>query len=246
MKINILFILPFIFLIGCSTENPLPKSKTIVVLVDLSQSTQYEEARNNYISCIETILNDIDEGDALIVMKITDQSITDPDIPVKEKFPIFKPSSTNMLIAKKEEQEFQDQIENQKSSIRNRLKNLLMANQDYPATDILTSLDNASKAFKLFPNSKYCLIILSDMIHNDNLIKFYGKNQQYFNQLLNDFKIHKKFFNLSGIKVFVSGANAKDNTQYGMIKNFWEEYFKESKAILNDENYAATLIHFDE
>lgn len=59
--------------------------KTVVVLIDLSGSTR--NLRNMYLDNFRTVLSTITHGDAIAVARITESSITEPEIPKKRNCP---------------------------------------------------------------------------------------------------------------------------------------------------------------
>ena len=78
---------------ACDKINPEKKEaarqKTVVVLCDLSESTK--NMRNIYPESFKEIISSIGHGDAIYVVKITESSIEEPEIPIKEVFPEFIP-----------------------------------------------------------------------------------------------------------------------------------------------------------
>ncbi len=86
-------------LISCTKSS---LAKTIVILIDLSESTNKPETRNNYLRGLKLIIDKINHGDILIIDRILESSITQSTLPINEQLPSFVPSSDNPFFVKKE------------------------------------------------------------------------------------------------------------------------------------------------
>jgi hypothetical protein len=188
-------------------------------------------------------------GDAIEAALITEKSVSELNLSIEYEFPVIN-SKTNTEIFKRKAKELSDSILNVKrDSILTVGDSILFKpKRKILFTEIMSSLQVAERVFKNFPQPRKILVIFSDMIEDSRFYNFERENlsSQRINQMINREKKGNFLPNLSGVKIYVAGAIAKDTERYNRIKNFWFEYFKNCNANLESQNYGAALIKFDE
>ena len=142
--------------------------------------------RDVYLRSFKKVISSIGHGDAIITAKITDASITEPEIPVNEAFPEFVPldkmgnPTDNPLLVKKAKKEADEGLERKKEDLVRIVGHILFAERDNHKrilhTDIMSSLHVAEKAFKNYNRDKSILVILSDMIEDSSEYNFEKEN----------------------------------------------------------------------
>lgn len=233
--------------VGCKHEKP-AENKTILIFYDLSSSTG-NGSRESYFQNTKLILNDLAKGDELICEAITDKSIREKALIHKLISEPFKPTTTN-AIGKATQEKKSDSLFNlicveATTQIQLVLKD---SNNQYPNTDIFSALTQAQLVFANFPNSKKILVIMSDMLESDSKYNFATAtiNDGITDKLINELRQQNMLPDLTGVEVYVAGADATNNNRFFTIRNFWQTYFKATGAQMLEEHYAASLIHFDE
>jgi len=249
----IIFFLFFILILSCGKLNKkISSPKIIVVLCDLSESTR--NMRNIYLKSFKKIISSIKHGDAIFVVKITESSIEEPEIPIKEIFPKFVPKDAfgnptdNPLIKKKERKKADEELRRKKEKCIKDAEKLFFSKKRILKTDILSSLHVADRIFKNFPEKKPILVILSDMVEDSLDYNFEKErlNEERIREIIENERLKERLPDLKGVKVYVIGAQARDKKKFFSIQNFWINYFKECGAILEKKNYGSALIKFEE
>lgn len=237
---NIIILACFVGLIlmGCQTK--VEKSdRVIMTLFDLSESTATPIMRTAYINGFKEIIKSVREGDVLIGASITDKSIQQLALPVMFECPVFKPTTDNPLLRKGEEEEFKKKLVSAKEEQIRTVEELLLGSDGRPKiikTDILSSLVLASEIFKRYPEKRRILFIFSDMIEDSESYNFekLNLNGNKIKEIIEKEKSENRIPNLTGIRIYVTGAQARSQEKYNSIKKFWIEYLKETGAELVD------------
>lgn len=240
---------------GLLNHDPKPQSKTVVILTDLSGSTQ--KLRTHYEENIANVIPAINHGDVFIVAKITASSVTEPELPVKAEFPEFVPLDKfnrkvdNELMVRNLRKEADGQLTAKKAELTQKLKDknsFLYRNDKIMNTDIMSSISLASKIFNSFKRDKSVLIILSDMIEDSGPYNFdkikLSKNN--IGSIIEKAKSDNKIPDLTNVKIYVIAAGTKTSDKFKDVQDFWERYFKEANAVFSTSNYSNTLLNFKE
>jgi hypothetical protein len=246
----------FIFIscdkLGLQQKKETP-TKTVVLLCDFSESTK--GVKTLYTETFEKILPSIKLGDAIIIAKITDSSITEPEIPLKESFTkIIRNSLTDNTIKKaKEEKDENKKLEDKKVEMLAKAKEILnpavVSKEKILKTDIMSSLLVAENIFNNFHCDKNVLLICSDMLEDSSRYNF-EKNKlddQRIQEIISKEKSEGRLPNLKDTRVYVIAAGMKNSDKFLAVQNFWMKYFNEGVgAQLLKEHYNGTLISFEE
>lgn len=237
-------------------ENKNIPSKTVVVLCDLTESTK--NLSNAYLESFKTILSTISHGDVIVAAKITNSSIAEPEIPIKDEIQKFVPvdkmgnPTDNPILVKSSKKEADEKLAKQKELIIDKLNNMLSPNNNRNRkiinTDIMSSLHVAEKIFKNYKREKLVLVMLSDMIEDSTEYNFEKENliDKRAEDIINKEKSKNRLPDLQKVKIYVVAAGAKESNKFFAIQNFWLRYFKECGADLTKERYGSALLNFNE
>jgi len=238
------------------TEDEKSPQKTIVVLCDLSESTS--NLRDAYLDSFKKVTSPIGHGDVIVAAKITEASITEPEIPVKEAFPEFVPQdkmgnpTDNPVLVKKAKKEADERLGREKEEIAKIANHIFFAKRDDRQrilhTDIMSSLHVAEKVFKNYRRDRSILVMLSDMIEDSSEYNFEKENltDRRIEEILAKEKARNRIPDLRDVKVYVVAAGAGGSKRFFAAQNFWLRYFKECGANLSKENYGSALLDFNE
>ncbi|MDE3057027.1 MAG: hypothetical protein KGJ59_03610 [Bacteroidota bacterium] len=255
----ILVTIAFIF-IGCETGTQ--QRLNCICLIDYSGSLP-DKTLQRYIQIISSeIFHHLDEKDRLIVLPIDEGAKTEPVKIVYEDFAEkrfsfpsdgyahardsllkrirFYVDATSPQIAS--ELETQKEIRKKFTYLTDIFSALEQANILIENNQDDTFLGSLGRFFtgKKRIQTTNIIVIFSDMIQESNECSFarpWGCNPKEVKVIIGALKAHDRIPNLLGCKVFVNGRTGKSNLQVENIRNFWIQYFKESKADLLAYDY---------
>lgn len=258
LKISV-FLIVVLFLASCEQlglskkESPKP-TKTVIVLSDLTPSTR--NVRSVYIESFSKVLEKVNGGDAIVVGKITDSSITEANLPVNQVVKKFNPKehTDNPIVQKKEQAKTQDDVKKKKEEIKTIVSDLFMEKdptmkgRKINQTDIMSSLLVADKVFRNYNKDRNILIICSDMIEESSRYNFERETltEKRIGQIIAKERSGGRLPNFQNVKVYVVAAGAKRGDKFFNAQKFWIEYMKTAGAQLAGENYASVLVNFEE
>jgi hypothetical protein len=243
MRRILIFIIFMLFSITIFAKE---KNKLVVVLIDLSESTNKPAMRELYLKSFKKVLDKITHGDAFYVAPITEKSMLELNFIIQEKkiVPVEIPKDTNILIEMRIRKDKANELKKKKEEIEKIVKDSL-ENQKRRIfkTDILSSLNMADeRIFRVadFKEFNKMLVIMSDMIEDSKELNFEKENltSEKINNIINWRKNNGLIPNLKDVKVYVVGAYAKTPEKFRQIREFWFKYFSEAGAILLVENYS--------
>ncbi|MCL4354536.1 hypothetical protein M1349_03655, partial [Patescibacteria group bacterium] len=223
IKFTLPFILFLLFLSCNGKGTPEKPNKIVCVLFDLSETTNTPEIRKTYLNRFKFVLDRMQVGDAIEAALITEKSVSELNLSVEYEFPVIN-SKTDTEIFKRKAKEQSDSILNVKrDSILTVADSILFKpKRKILFTEIMGSLQVAERVFKSFPQPRKILVVFSDMIEDSKHYNFERENlsSQRINQIINREKKDNLLPNISGVKIYVAGATAKDSERYNNIKNF--------------------------
>lgn len=245
----LLFTSIFLMILGCDSKPPDTTNKVVIVLFDLSETTNKPEIRKSYSESFRKILKSYKTGDVIEVGLITENSIAQQKLPIEFELPSLDYNTDNTLLLRKYNN-IADSIISLKTDSLWKSADSLLTNlgRKVMKTDILGAIKFSEKVLKSFPQSRKILVILSDMIEDSH-------NYNFNNEILNSARIKKiiemerakkNLPDLSNVKIFIVGANAPTTTKYNQIQEFWLKYFEETGAWLEPHNYSSLLLKFEE
>jgi len=235
-------------LLGLGVKENSP-NKVVVALLDLSESTNKPEIREKYVAAFKSILEKITHGDAFVVALITEKSVAELNIPIKENIPRFVPISKNEFYRKGEEDLANKELNKRKEKLVKDAETILLdQTRKIMKTDIMSSLQVAERIFSSFSQPQKILVILSDMLEDSVDYNFEKENlsAQRREAILARERNKSRIPQLGGVKVYVVGATAPNLDYFYNIQSFWLEYFKASGALLLKKDYGSVLLVFNE
>ncbi len=234
------WILPLVLAAAAAAGAQAADSKTVIVLIDLSDSTT--AYRKDYRAYFGKILDACGSDDVLIAAKIASNPFAASNIVARLEFPGFWSSLSESQVV-------------QKARLDKARKNVLQSVDASLAgistqTPILDSLLLTERQFAAFPNKRRVLVILSDMK------EYAGRGKLNFedphtplgradiDKLLTRLEAERRIPNLAGVKVVVAGARTRDEGRYRTIRDFWLAYFAKAGARLDPNDYGPDLLNF--
>jgi len=230
-------------------------AKTVLVAVDLSSSTK--DHRSDYLKYFRMILDTLDGGDTLLVLKITDR-------PASGESVVIGPLSYDTVDLTKNARKVRAQnMDNSLGALR-AFEGLLNANQSAKPnegeTPIVEVTQSSVRLFDLYKADRKILVYLSDMLESSKITANFESVKPPFNQraaegVFEKIKRAGRVAKLDGVTIYVAGARDL-NTDKGSpliatarreaAKWFWTNYFAAAGAKLNDSAYAPDLLRFNE
>lgn len=226
-------------LLGCGSD-PSPGT-TVVVLFDLSESTNSLEGRRAYCDNFQRALSHVGHGDAIAVAWITESSATEARLAVHRRFPHFDPRTTNDMLAAARKAEADSALSSARDSLQEVVcEALLNPERRVLNTDIMTSLDLAQRIFRQEGNlrdtlARNLLVIMSDMIEDSDRYDFdtLSLSEERIEEIVRREREERRLADLTGVGVCVVGASGSGD-RYHRIRRFWTGYFQATGARLLD------------
>ena len=212
--------------------------RVIVVLVDMSGSTNHAR-RTVYSDAFEKIYQNLQQGDRIVVGKITSRSYIDFKPVVDVEIP--KQSIWVNRIS------FEQNLAKTEKNIRKDVNRLLSQKKGTPYTEILNSLNIADTIFHSEKKRQKILVVLSDMVQDSKEYNFdrVKVTNKYIADLIRYRKKQDLVPDLSDVKVYVAGASAADSSKFRSIEKFWTRYFAVTGADFSTHRYGHSLIEFE-
>jgi len=222
-------------------------AKTVIVAVDLSQSTI--GYRGDYLQYFRVILDTMGEGDQLLVVRIGERPSASSSTAMDAV--IYNTSSIT---------------DNPKKIAAKNLNASLLAIRNFEAmltseiqeTPILDTVAGSPRLFNLHKSPRQIIVLMSDMMESTKTTaNFESKTPPFGQKQAEDFlrrlKKDGRITDLRGISVYVAGArelkedknSAIAVARRNAVKWFWTGYFSEAGASLAPEAYATDFLGFD-
>lgn len=233
---NIRFLVVFSLLFATLLPSVAFPSKTVVVMIDLSDST--ESQRDDYHKYFDDLLATIESGDKLVLMQIALAPTGGSVIALHQEYPGFS------LFENRDRQRLrQRQLKDE--AVRVFAETLQIIVKETP---ILDTLLQTERLFASFPNDRRAVVIFSDMQEYSakglNFVKGGGVDDpKKVDAVLNHLAADKRLPSLNEVEVYVAGARHQDTSRFLSIKNFWKAYFSRTGARLCD--YGPELLLVD-
>lgn len=210
-------------------------SKTVIALVDLSQSTMAYRA--SFEQYFKMILDGMEGGDVLLVARIAKPPAAGSILESRHEFPGMSLMESPGKIRKK--------IDHERDEALGRVKQMLKTNSN--ETPILDSLREAERFFTSYPRERKVLVIMSDMLESSREYDFERGQfrKERADRILDELKTRNKIAKLSNVTIYVAGARAVNMDQLEQVKTFWARYFEEAGARLTGDKYGPELLKFE-
>jgi hypothetical protein len=253
MKLSIITILLLIITLltqsGCDKDKPADNSKVVMVLFDLSETTNKPEIRKNYTESFKLVLQSFRAGDAIEVGLITENSIAQQRLPIRFELPLLDYDTDNTLLLRMYQGIADSVISLKVDSLWKIADSILTsAGSEVMKTDILGALKFSEKVLKSFPQKRKIIVLLSDMREDSNNYNFDNENLNpaRIKNIIGQERSRNNLPDLSDVIVYIAGASAPTTTKYNQIQEFWLKYFEEAGALLEPHRYSSMLLKFDE
>lgn len=220
---------------ACGDGEAGPSGKAVVVLFDLSGSTESPETREAYCESFREILSTIGHGDALAAGWIVESSVSQPQLPVDTTFSEFDPETTNPLVKEAKRARADSLLRSARDVIHDKVcRRLNEQDGSVRRTDIITSLDLAADILKARPSDSDELVIMSDMIEDSERYQFDEMNlaRSQRQDILQSEMEQGRLPDLEDVRVCVVGAAGERTDRYYQVEEFWTAYFDSAGAEL--------------
>jgi hypothetical protein len=214
----------------------------IVVLFDVSRSTQDPAIRQRYLSSFERVLDAVAAEHGTVVGDMIDQNpLAHSSYPIDATFEPCDPFHDNQLECNARSSKLHDDVVAGAEAILNSVPGK-------SGTDIHDGLRLAERVFDAYPEAtSRSLVLLSDMVEHSTGIRmgpaFDGRS------VLAALPADGSVAQLPGVQVYVVGAGVVTSSELPAarilaIQDFWQRYFAASGAELPPARYGAALVRF--
>ena len=234
---------------GLIKKNNQKNGKCVCALFDLSYSTHRKDVRRSYAADMRKIMKKMRPGDVLVAGLITQKSISELSFCVQYEFNKFKATTDNPLYKKAERRQYLDSMQAIKDSLLTVVDSTLFRSHNrIMKTEIMGALQVADRIFRVYDLPNNILVIMSDMIEDSQFYRFQNENlsDRRIQVIINNEKKNERLPSLTNVKVYVTGATAKNRKRQLLIQKFWQEYFQACGADLAPENYGSVMVRFTE
>lgn len=216
------------------------------VNVDCSNSTADKYIRDAYRNDFKKILKTADEGDIIVIDRISSNSFSTSD-PLTVSIPEYSIFGAN----KDKFEKFRDSLKKDFAEKSEKY----FTDPEYTETDILNSINSSiiylrNGELKSF---RKIIVLFSDMIQETEELDLTENNgdERQIKKIITNLEKENKIFNLDSIEIYVSGATYSElkGTEINLrqtkfIKEFWKEYFLRCNMKYRDEMYQSRLAEF--
>jgi hypothetical protein len=234
-------------LAGCSRTAAQDEARPlVVVLFDVSKSTQDPSIRDAYRAAFERVVDAVaaDHG-TLVGDVIDDNPLAHSSYPIDATFPACDPLTDNRLECDARDAQVRDHVMASASSI-------LDGTAVQAGTDIHDGVRLAERVFAAYPQAtSRSLVVLSDMVERSRELSV-GRvaSDDSVASTLDAFAADGAIPNLADVDVYVVGAGVVSSSsalpaeRILAIQRFWQAYFTAAGAELPPERYGAALVRF--
>jgi hypothetical protein len=214
----------------------------VVVLFDVSRSTQDPAIRQRYLSSFERVVDAVAAEHGTVVGDVIDENpLAHSSYPIDATFAACDPFRDNQLECNARSSKLYDDVLAGAEAI-------LDAVPAKSGTDIHEGLRLAERVLDAYPEAtSRSLVLLSDMVEHSAGLRM-GRTFDATNGL-DALQAEGSIANLAGVQVYVVGAGVVTSTELPAerilaIQAFWEDYFAASGAELAPDRYGAALVRF--
>lgn len=228
-------ILASVLLSAACQSSPAQPPKVVLVFMDVSASvrdfTPYHESWTK-------ILASLDNGDRIVLARISAETLTQFRPVLDREFPAFNPLTDNKM-----------RYEKQQKQIRQELAEALdqaLAGPRSQKTDILHALTLAEKIFH-DEQRRRVLVLVSDMLEDSEEYNFerLKLTDGFAQHVIEQQKKKGRLPDLGGAKLYVAGASAATANKALDVQQFWLAYCKAAHVDLAPQNYGPALMNFE-
>jgi hypothetical protein len=218
----------------------------VVVLFDVSRSTQHTEVRASYRETFGLIVDQVAAEHGTIVGDAIDANpLAHSTYPVDARFASCDPLTENRLECSARSARLRDDVLAEEEV-------LLTSPPSEAGTDIHDGLRLAERVFHAYPEAQpKRLVILSDMVERSSrlVVGRASASEEDTRSALEALARAGLIPNLEGVSVYVAGAGVGGHPEQSAdrilaIERFWDGYFERAGSELSSEHYGATLVRF--
>lgn len=231
---------------GACTQERSP-SKAVVLLFDISASAP-QEVRDRYAQWAKEIVRRRDPapvlgpGDALVLTRVTETSLSEPDLPRLE-LTAFDPRRSNEMVARA-------RAAKELAGAEVMIDDFLGEDRWARESHILGALDLVARVFKSLRRERNTLVVFSDMIEESDRGDFFRQplDQASIERIIEQEGVRGRLPELNGVQVYVAGAGvgsyaqSLSGEQQMAIRSFWLRFFETAGAVLPPERYLPTFM----
>jgi hypothetical protein len=214
----------------------------VVVLFDVSRSTQDPAIRQRYLSSFERVVDAVEAEHGTVVGDVNDENpLAHSSYPIDATFAACDPFRDNQMECNARSAKLHDDVLAGAQAI-------LDAVPTKSGTDIHDRLRLAERVFDAYPEAtSRSLVLLSDMVEHSAGLRM-GRSFDATSDLDSQ-QAEGSIANLAGVQVYVVGAGVVTSTELAAerilaIQDFWEDYFAASGAELAPDRCGAALVRF--
>jgi hypothetical protein len=242
------FVVACLALSGCSALHRGPQTlpPLVVVLFDVSGSTNDPAVRARYLDAFEEVLDHVVAAHGTIVGDVIDDDpLAHSTFPIDAAFAACDAFTDNKLLCDGQTTETRQKVETQARAI-------LARTPAESGTDIHDGLRLAQRVFDAYPESgTRSLVLLSDMVERSPRLNVArpGFDDAAIEPTLDALASDGAIPELRGVSAYVIGAGAGANTampaeRFLTIEHFWQAYLARAGADLPPARYGAALVRF--
>jgi hypothetical protein len=232
---------------GCSGQKGADSDtrRLVVVLFDVSKSTQDPAIRERYLSSFERVVDAVASEHGTVVGDVIDENpLAHSSYPIDATFEACDPLRDNRLVCDARTAKFRGDVTAGAEAI-------LSTIPKRGGTDIHDGLRLAEREFAAYPEAtSRSLVLLSDMVeHSSGLDMGPTFDGSRVGSQLDALEAGGSIPNLTGVQVYVVGAGVVSSAEMPAarilaIQGFWQAYFSASGADLPADRYGAALVRF--
>jgi len=244
--------LVLISLTGCSAvraatggdDEPGP---LVVVLFDVSRSTDDPDVRARYLTTFEMVLDHVASTHGTVVGDVIDDDpLAHSTFPISATFGSCDPLTENRLVCDA------DTARMRATSVA-AARDILARVTGAAGTDIHDGLLLAERVFDAYPEAgPHSLLLLSDMVERSPRLNVarVGTDDEAIASTIDGLAAEGLLPNLRGVQAYVVGAGVSQGgtdmpaDRFLAIQRFWQAYLSRAGADLPSERYGAALVRF--
>jgi len=216
----------------------------VVVLFDVSRSTDDPEVRARYLATFETVLDHaIATHGSVVGDVIDDDPLAHSTFPISTTFEACDPISQNQLVC-------DAATARTRATAMAAARDVLARNTGAVGTDIHDGLLLAQRVFDAYPEAgTRSLVLLSDMVERSERLNVGRVTEASIEATIDGFVADGSIPDLSGVQVYVVGAGVSQGgsgtaERFLTIQHFWQAFVSRAGGSLPSERYGAALVRF--
>ena len=219
----------------------------VVVLFDVSRSTDDADVRARYLTTFETVLDHVAATHGTVVGDVVDDDpLAHSSFPISATFDACDPLTDNRLACDAE-------TGRTRTDAVTSARAILARDTGAAGTDIHDGLLLAQRVFDAYPEAgSRSLVLLSDMVERSARLNL-GRarfDEASIAPTIDAFAADGLIPDLRGVEVYVVGAGVSQSgagmpaDRFLTIERFWQAYLSRAGADLPTDRYGAALVRF--